>query len=233
MPDFEGFPKDTARFLRALTKNNDKAWFDAHRADYEAGYVEPAKDFVTAIGPRLQKLMPGISFQPKVNGSLFRINRDIRFSKDKTPYKNHIDLWFWHGDRRGWGTPGFFFRMFADRLILGAGMHKFEKPQLDAFRAAVIDDRAGKALEKVAHKVRAAGAYEIGGVARKTVPRGFDADHPRAALLLHDGLHATRDTKPGAITESAAFLDYCLGHFKATAPISKWLLEEVTGKGNG
>lgn len=232
MPDFDGFPKDTARFLRALTKNNSKAWFDAHRADYDAGYVEPAKNFVTAIGPRLQKLMPGISFEPKVNGSLFRINRDVRFSKDKTPYKTHIDLWFWHGDRRGWGAPGFFFRMYADRLILGAGMHKFEKPQLDAFRRAVIDDRAGKALSRVVDRVRAAGAYEIGDTARKKVPRGFDAEHPRAAFLLHEGLHATLDTKPGAVTESPEFLDYCLGRFKATAPVARWLLEEVTGKGN-
>lgn len=230
MSSFPGFPKGTARFLRDLTRNNDKAWFDAHRDAYEACYVEPAKSFVAAIGPKLQKLAPGVAFEPKVNGSLFRINRDVRFSKDKTPYKNHIDLWLWHGDRRGWGAPGFFFRMFADRLILGSGMHRFEKEQLEAYRRAVVDERAGKALVKAVDKVRAAGPYEIGGKSRKTVPRGFDADHPRAAFLLHDGLHATLDTKPGRIVETPEFLDYCLGHFAATWPISKWLLDEVTGK---
>ncbi len=229
MATFPGFPKGTATFLRGLARNNDKAWFDTHRADYESCYVEPAKTFVAAIGPRLQKLSPSVAFEPKINGSLFRINRDIRFSKDKRPYKNHIDLWFWHGDRRGWGTPGFFFRMYADSLILGAGMHRFEKPQLETFRQAVVDDRAGKALAKTADKVRAAG-YAIGGATRKTVPRGFDADHPRAAFLLHDGLFASLESKPGQLTETPEFLDYCIGHFKAMAPIAKWLLEEVTGK---
>ena len=86
--------------------------------------------------------------EPKINGSLFRINRDVRFAKDKRPYKNHVDLWFWHGDRRGWNSPGFFFRLAPDRLILGAGMHRFEKTQLDAFRSAIVDPRAGKALVK-------------------------------------------------------------------------------------
>jgi uncharacterized protein (TIGR02453 family) len=228
---FAGFPKGTAAFLRGLTKNNDKAWFDAHREAYEADYVEPAKNFLAAIGPRLRKISPTVAFEPKVNGSLFRINRDVRFSKDKTPYKNHLDLWFWHGDRRGWGSPGFFFRMFSDRLILGSGMHMFEKPQLQAYRSAVIDERAGKALAKTVDRVRAAGPYEIGGASRKSVPRGFDPDHPRAGFLLHEGLFASLDTRPGKITETPEFLAYCLAHFAAMWPISRWLLDEVTAKG--
>jgi uncharacterized protein (TIGR02453 family) len=101
MSMFGGFPKGTAKFLRGLSKNNEKAWFEAHRGDYQTGYVEPALAFVEAIGPRLQKISPSISFEPKINGSLFRINRDVRFAKDKRPYKDHIDLWFWHGDKRG------------------------------------------------------------------------------------------------------------------------------------
>ncbi len=232
MAGFSGFPRGTAEFLRGLTKNNDKAWFDANRDAYEANYVEPARSFVAAIGPRLKKTSPTVEFSPKVNGSLFRINRDVRFSKDKTPYKNHIDLWFWHGDRRGWGSPGFFFRMYADRLILGSGMHKFEKPQLEAYRKAVVDDRAGRALAEAVDHVRAAGPYEIGGATRKSVPRGFDAKHERAAFLLHDGLHASLDTKPGKVVGTPAFVDYCVGHFQAMWPISRWLLEEVTGKVN-
>lgn len=230
MPAFAGFPKRTATFLRGLTKNNDKAWFDARRADYDASYVEPAKSFVAAIGPRLQKISPTVDFAPKVNGSLFRVNRDVRFAKDKSPYKNHIDLWFWHGARRGWGAPGFYFRMFADHLILGSGMHKFEKTQLDAYRRAVADDEAGEALAETLEKVRAAGLYEIGGDTRKTVPRGFRPSHPRAALLLHEGLHASINTKAGRVVETPEFVDYCLGHFEAMWPISKWLLENVAGE---
>src|SRR5689334_8192732 len=124
MDAFSGFPKETTKFLRELSKNNDRTWFEAHRRDYQANYVEPALTFVSAIGPRLQKISPSISFEPKINGSLFRINRDVRFSRDKRPYKDHIDLWFWHGSKRGWASPGFFCRMLSDRLILGGGMHR-------------------------------------------------------------------------------------------------------------
>jgi uncharacterized protein (TIGR02453 family) len=227
MTSFQGFPDATFAFLRGITKDNDKAWFDANRDLYDAGYVEPAKGFVAAIGPRLARLSPTVAYEPKVNGSLFRINRDVRFSKDKTPYKNHLDLWFWHGDRRGWGSPGFFFRMYADRLILGAGMHKFEKPQLEAYRAAVVAPRSGSALTRVIDEVTAAGPYAIGGATRKTVPRGFDSDHQRAGLLLHDGLTAALDQKLDNSAGTPEFADVCLGHFKAVWPLAEWLLEEV------
>lgn len=229
MSTFKGFPKETTEFLRQLSDTNDKSWFDAHRDDYQACYVEPALAFVAAIGARLQKISPGVSFEPKINGSLFRINRDVRFSKDKRPYKDHIDLWFWHGDKRGWDSPGFFFRMLADKLILGAGMHRFEKPQLEKFRGAVVDARAGKALTKTVKQVRAAGPYSIGGATRKTLPRGFDPAHERAEFLLYDGLFASFEGKPGPSATTPDFVDFCLGHFRAMWPISRWLIEEVTG----
>jgi uncharacterized protein (TIGR02453 family) len=108
MAGFAGFGKDTIRFLSGLSANNKAEWFNAHRADYEAHYIEPAKDFVVAVADPLAKLAPGIHAEPKVNGSIFRINRDIRFSKDKTPYKDHLDLWFWQGERKA-AISGFFF----------------------------------------------------------------------------------------------------------------------------
>jgi len=231
MTAFEGFPKATAKFLRELSKNNEKAWFDAHRGDYQANYVEPALAFVSAIGPKLQKISPSVSFEPKINGSLFRINRDVRFSKDKRPYKDHIDLWFWHGNKRGWSSPGFFFRMLSDRLILGAGMHQFEKLQLETFRNLVIDGRAGKTLAKAVDQVRKAGPYQVGGATRKSVPRGFDAGHERADFLLHEGLFATFEGKPGGISEKPDFVDFCVGHFRAMWPISHWILDEVMKPG--
>ena len=87
---FAGFPKTTFAFLGGIAEHNDKAWFDEHRADYDAGYVDPARSFVAALGPELRKISKSVSYEPKVNGSLFRIQRDVRFSKDKTPYKTHI-----------------------------------------------------------------------------------------------------------------------------------------------
>jgi uncharacterized protein (TIGR02453 family) len=222
--EFTGFPDGTYRFLRGVARNNSKAWFEAHRTDYERYYVEPAKAFVTRLGPRLQKISPTVKFEAKVNGSLFRINRDVRFARDKSPYKTHLDLWFWEGDHRGWDSPGFFFRMFGDKLILGAGMHRFEKTQLEAYRRAVLDRRQGAALEAAIAKVkRAGGRYELGGATRKQVPRGLDAGHPRAPLLLHEGLWASFEGKLPAEARSEAFVDFCAAHYRAVFPLSRWL----------
>src|SRR4051812_26183724 len=95
--DFAGFPKQTFAFLAGIHAHNEKAWFDEHRDLYEAGYVVPARAFVEALGAKLKTISPGVQYEAKVNRSMHRINRDIRFSKDKRPYKEHLNLWFWHG----------------------------------------------------------------------------------------------------------------------------------------
>ena len=114
---FTGFPPETFAFLAGLEKNNSKEWFEAHRGDYEAYHVGPAKLFVAAIGPRLKAISKTVNAEPRVNGSIFRINRDVRFSKDKRPYKTTLDLWFWEGDKRGWDSPGFFLRLMPKAMI--------------------------------------------------------------------------------------------------------------------
>ncbi len=108
---FKGFPKETLEFLAALRTNNDKKWFDAHRADYESYFVEPAKDFVAALAPRLKTIDRKIHAEPRINGSILRIQRDVRFARDKSPYKDHLDLWFWTGEEKGWDSSGFFLRL--------------------------------------------------------------------------------------------------------------------------
>jgi uncharacterized protein (TIGR02453 family) len=224
---FTGFGDVTFDFLAGLAENNTTDWFNQHRDDYERGYVEPAKAFVSALGPRLSAISSTICYEPRINGSIFRIQRDTRFSKDKSPYKAHLDLWFWQGDRRGWNSSGFFFRMFADRVILGAGMHQFEKPALDRFRTAVQDPTAGKALDAALAKVRSSGAYVIGGNTRQTIPRGFDATHERASYFLFEGLHAILEAPLVPEARTAAFVDWCVGHFQATWPVSRWLLAHL------
>ncbi len=228
-PTFQGFSETTFRFLREITAHNDKAWFDAHRADYDEGYVAASRLFVEAIGPRLQAISKGIEYEARINGSIFRIQRDVRFSKDKTPYKNHLDLWFWEGERRGWDTPGFFFRMFEKTMILGAGMHQFSKEHLEVYRQAVLDPKKGKALVNALDKVKKAGGYVIGAPTRKTVPRGYDASHERASLLLHEGLWAAYEGPVPKEAQSAAFVDFCVGHFQAVWPVSQWLLSTLKG----
>ena len=226
---FRGFGDETFRFLAELTEHNEKAWFDANRSRYEAHYLQPALAFIETLGPRLAAELPDdVRFEARINGSLFRINRDIRFSKDKTPYKNHLDLWFWQGERHGWESPGYFMHLLPDHLSIGAGMHGFGKQTLDAFRRAVVDDAAGERLEAAVGAVKGAG-YQVHGAARKSVPRGFDAGHPRAAYLLYESLYASLDTPIPPNAAGPAFVGYCFEHFRGMSPLNRYLTSILSG----
>ena len=224
---FAGFPKATFDFLAGIAAHNEKAWFERHRDLYEAGYVEPARAFVDALGVRLKKVSPTVQFEAKVNGSLGRVNRDIRFSKDKRPYKDHLDLWFWHGDRKGWACPGFWFRLTPKEAYLGVGMHMLEKEPLEAFRNSVVHARSGRALVAAVAAVEKAG-YEVGGKSRKIPPRGFETEPDRAEFLLYEGLHAGYHL-PAKAAAQPDFVEVCAAQYAAMWPIGKWLLDEVAG----
>ena len=225
--EFKGFPEGTLRFLRDLAKNNNKTWFDAHRESYERDYVEPARAFVTAMGARLKKLAPNLNADPRVNGSLFRINRDTRFSKDKTPYKTNLAVFFWEGDGNRMECPGFYFHLEAKSLILGTGIYLFPDTMLDRYRKAVVDPKLGAALRKAAKAVGPAFGSTGCGMpiqAYKKVPAGYDADHPNAELLKLKGLHAGTETPVPKELHSEALLDHCQARYKELAPIHRWLV---------
>ena len=224
---FDSFPAETLTFLTGIAEHNEKAWFEANRALYEGGYIAPARAFVAALGPRLRAVSPTVRFDPKVNGSMSRINRDIRFSKDKRPYKTHLDLWFWHGERRGWDCPGFWFRLTPDRLWLGVGMHGMTGEALESYRQSVIHPRSAKALLAAVEEVRSAGSYSLGEPDRKLMPRGYAADGVAASYLLRESLTASIEL-PAEAVRSADFLDPCAGHYRAMWPIGRWLLAEVS-----
>lgn len=219
---FAGFPKQAVRFLAGLRANNDKSWFEAHRPDYQEALLTPAVAFIQALAPRLRRIDPAIQVEPRVNGSILRINRDIRFSRDKSPYKDHLDLWFWTGERKGWESSGFFFRLSPDCLLLGAGMHQLTAVALPRYRAAVLDPRRGAALAAIVRRLRNAG-YRLGTESYRRVPPGVPADHPRAALLRHGGLHASWQGKPPRELGTAAFVPFAAQHFAALAPLHRWL----------
>ncbi|MBE9524604.1 MAG: DUF2461 domain-containing protein, partial [Chloroflexi bacterium] len=143
---FDGFPVETINFLAALRTNNNKPWFVEHKSDYESFFISPAREFAVAMGARLRELSPGVIADPRVNKSIFRIYRDVRFSHDKTPYKTHLALFFWVGNGAKLENPGYYFHLDADNLMLGGGIYQFSKPLLKAYRNAVIDPALGPAL---------------------------------------------------------------------------------------
>jgi uncharacterized protein (TIGR02453 family) len=222
---FGGFPPETIGFLRELRANNRKDWFDAHRGDYEAYWLEPAKAFVVAAGRQLAEVAPGIRAEPRVLGSIFRINRDTRFARDASPYKDHVDFWFWEGERRN-AVSGFFARLTPERLGVGAGCHGLDPERLARFRHAVADASSGAELAGVAQHLEAAG-YELGGAALKRPPAGFTDAGPAGRFLRHKALFVHHDDPVDERVQTGAVLDTCMRHWNALAPLHRWLTHNV------
>ena len=183
--------------------------------------VRPGKEFVRAIAPELKKLSNSIRCEPRINGSVFRINRDVRFSKDKTPYKAHLDFTFWDGPERGFSTPSMFLRIAPKGLVIGAGVHDLG-PAATAFRSAVDNGRQGAALSKVLEALEV--SYSINEPALKRVPRGYQAEHPRADLLRRKGLTVTLQQRLPEELCTDEFVAWCVGHFRNFLPLHRWLL---------
>jgi uncharacterized protein (TIGR02453 family) len=221
------FPRETIDFLSDLAEHNTKAWFDSNRSRYQSGYLEPAKALVEALAPALHDLVPGISAEPRVNGSIFRINRDVRFSKDKTPYKGNLDFWFWEGERRS-ALSGLFLRIAPAAVTVGAGAHGFDPPQLARYRAAIVDPAAGAEILATVHRLEAAG-HEVGGETYTRTPRGFDADPARERLLRHSALYAHAEL-PASLATDPALTATLLGHWRSFLPVHSWLTAHVADR---
>jgi uncharacterized protein (TIGR02453 family) len=220
---FLGFSPELLTFLANLTANNSREWFQAHRAEYEELLLDPARAFVLAMGDALASLDADIHAEPRIHGSILAITRDTRFSADKTPYKTHLDLWFWQGSGPSRERPGYFLRLAQQSLILGAGMHAFSvEGRLERYRQAVLDPILGAQLEHVAQAIQ---PTVVQGCTYARVPRGLPTDHPRADWLRHSGLFAERtlDPVPHDVFSPRA-VDLCRETFQQLAPLQRWLV---------
>jgi len=221
---FAGFSESTFQFLAELARNNERAWFEAHRADCDSAIVEPAKSLVEALAPGLRALDPKIHAIPRVRGSIKALERRRQFPNAKRPpYKESLDLWFWSGPKRFWDNSGFYLRLTASRLVLAGGMIEFQKETLARYRDALLDDARGPELVAIVDALRGAG-YVVGGEGYQRPPRGFPADHPRAGLAKHRGLFTTLDIEHPAELRTASFVDFTLGHFRSFEPLHAWLV---------
>ena len=222
MNTFAGFGPAAFAFLRDLADHNDRGWFHEHQDAYREHLLEPGRAFVVAMGERLAAARPGIHADPRVNGSILRIARDTRFSSDPTPYRTHMAFWFWEGDGPSRECPGYFMRLDADAVVLGAGMHHFSTRVLAEYRRAVDSADRGAELDRAVRAATRAGA-ELGRAHWKRVPAPYPADHPRADLLRHGGLvAATTDPLP-ADAHGPGFPAWCAKRWKALAPLEEWV----------
>ena len=223
---FAGFPREGLAFLADLAENNDRDWFKPRKDTYTRLLVEPAQDFVIALGRRLRSISEDIRYDTAANGrgSLMRIYRDIRFSRDRSPYKTNLGIIFWEGEGAKTERSGFYVHIVPDGATVMGGQHRFAKGMLEAYRQAVVDDELGAELIEVLQEIAASGDYGIGGAHYKRVPRGYPADHPRAELLKYDALWASARPIAPDVLCSPAIVDVAYAQCLAMARLHRWLV---------
>ncbi len=222
---FQGFPRQCVDFYSQLALNNNKPWFNEHKDDYEKNVMDPARAFVFELGALLAELSPKINADPRVDKSIFRLYRDTRFSKDKTPYKTHLGIFFWEGKLPKMECSGFYFHLEPPTLFFGAGIHCFSPKLLETYRNSVVDPKSGPVLAKAVEKLTKKPNYSVGGKHYKKAPRGYQAEGLLADLLLYSGLFAGYEVDIPDELYSPQILDYCLARFKEMVPIHRWLVD--------
>ncbi len=222
---FTGFTKETIRFFNGLRRNNDRDWFAAHRETYDREVMEPAKAFVTAMGERLRTVVPRIIAVPLVNKSIFRINRDTRFTLDPSPYKTNLGLYFWEGTKPKMESPGFYFHLEPPDLFIGGGFYMLPDSLMPRYRRAVVDPKLGREIGKIVADLAALKDYEVGGKHYKRVPAGYDPGHPNAELLKHNGLYAGWESKVPEELFSAGLVDFCFERYRPIVPLHRWFMK--------
>jgi uncharacterized protein (TIGR02453 family) len=171
------FGPELFAFLRELKRHNRREWFLANKTRYETAVKEPALQFIADFGPYLQRISPEFLAIPRaVGGSLFRIQRDVRFSKDKSPYKTHVGIRFLHRDAKNVHAPIFYLHLDPGGCFAGIGVWHPEAPTLEKIRQAIVDDPG--AYKRATGAARFRKHFEVGGDALKRPPRGYDPEHP-------------------------------------------------------
>lgn len=220
---FQGFRPELFTFLQGLAANNSKTWFDAHRKDYEAYFKDAAQDFVASVSREMASLSPSLQAVPKVNGSLRRINRDIRFSKDKTPYHSHLHLVFWAGDHPN-RSAGMHLIIQPNGIGYGAGHFGMTPNALAAYRTAVCDPNKRKHLTAALEQAAQVGStLEAPQLAR--LPKGFEAEDEWEHLLRYKAVVArtmSDQPHPNWLTDGS-HIDGLLSLTKAHLPLIAWL----------
>jgi uncharacterized protein (TIGR02453 family) len=209
---FDGFGPDVFAWFAGLERDNTKAYFTATRERYE----------LEVRGP-LEALLDELSGVFGGEARVFRQQRDLRFTPDKSPYKTRT-----YGVLAGapGGGAGLYAELSARGLYAGTGYHQLARDQLERFRAAVADDHFGPALAEAAGAAEAAG-LELAGVSLRTAPRGIARDHPRIELIRRRALIAGRALAGTGGIDRRHGLAHVAGAWRAAAPLNAWLDEHV------
>jgi uncharacterized protein (TIGR02453 family) len=180
------FTKDLFKFLADLQRNNDREWFNANKSRYQEAVQEPALEFISDFAPLLNEISPHFRADPRPSGgSLFRIYRDVRFSKDKSPYKTQTGINFRHELAKDAHAPGYYLHLEPGESFAGVGIWRPDSPTLGRIRTAIAAD-PDKWLA-ITRKPPFAAVYTLGGDTLKRAPAGYDPDHPLIEDLKRKG----------------------------------------------
>lgn len=194
MTQFDSFKPEALVFLKDLKANNNKEWFTSHKAVYEAQIKGPGQDFAADMCAALQEL----TGRPH-SSKIFRIYRDVRFSKDKTPYNAHLHIAF-KPEETAAQPPMWFFGLSPEKLSLGCGVFQYERQALAEFRKAMAGPKGAKLIQ-LTDRMRNEG-FRVGEPELQRVPAGFEKDHPNNDALRRKGFSVWNDTQtPGFATE--------------------------------
>jgi uncharacterized protein (TIGR02453 family) len=186
-PPFEGFPGEGIRFLRDLRKNNNRDWFQAHKTAYEESVKLPMQSLIAALQPGMRKLAPEFELNPKRD--IFRIYRDVRFSKDKSPYKTHAAAVFHAKGTRWEGCAGFYVHIEPGEIYAGGGIYMPDPKQLKLIRQSIAE-RSKEFLGILNRKSFTRNFSGFEGEKLTRVPKGFAPDHPMGEWLKFKSYYA-------------------------------------------
>lgn len=205
-----GFRPAALRFFDGLEEDNSKEYWTAHVDEFEREVKAPMAALLESLPPTYQPFR------------VFRMNRDLRFSADKSPYKQQ------HGATHESGGIDHYVHIDAGGLLAATGMYWMQRDQLVRYRAAVDDTRTGRALERILDQLADADSVaDMGLSPLKTAPRGYPRDHPRIDLLRRKGVVAHRTLTGPELADPEAARDFVVALFEVAKPLNAWLRKHV------
>lgn len=219
---FEGFADGEMSFFRALAKHQSRDWFAEHKAEYEEGWAKPMAALLAELREAVDDAYPDCELgEPK----LFRIYRDVRFGKDKSPFKTHVSGVITAKPRsKVTEAPAAFYLQLGTETFAGAGLYMMDPHALSSFRAAVLDDERGGEVAEMLRKLEKKGFVASAAEELKSAPRGLDPAHPRIDLLKRKGLVVSFPALPVELIDSRKVLDWAITQAKLSAPLVRWLV---------
>ena len=225
MPKQPHFGPELLTFLRQLKRNNNRDWFKKNKPRFIEHVRDPLSQFIVDFAPRLKKISPHFRADPRPNGgSIFRIHRDTRFSRDKTPYKTWAAVQFRHDAGKDVHAPGFYLHLEPGNVFAGVGIWHPDSVALAKIREAIDENRA--VWRRVVSGKTFRSHFEITGDSLKRAPRGFDPEHPLIDTLKRKDFIALKHF-PARDIESPVFFEAVSASFRKGLPLMRFLCDAL------